>query len=103
MHTHVTHVNTGQVILALNSYAEIRADARLVVEPELLIMYLVPLRTGTCYIRDIVLLLQDYRALQELPMKMNFTLAVAPPTHSVWKYGFFCEPLGGEKWQNTAN
>ena len=37
-------------------------------------------------------------------MKMNFTLAVAPPfvhpmtslpampTHSVWKYGFFSEP-----------
>ena len=64
----------------------------------------VPLRTGTCYIRDIfVLFLQDYCALQELLMKMNFTLAVAPPfvhpmmslpatpTHSVWKYGFFSE------------
>jgi len=42
--------------------------------------YSVPLRTGTCYIRDIfVLFLQDYCALQELLMKMNFTLAVAPP------------------------
>ena len=68
-------------------------------------MYLVPLRTGTCYIRDIfVLFLQDYCALQELLMKMNFTIAVAPPfvhpmtslpampTHSVQKYGFFSEP-----------
>jgi len=65
----------------------------------------VPLRTGTCYIRDtFVLFLQDYCALQESLMKMNFTLAVAPPyvhlmmslpampTHSVWKYGFFSEP-----------
>jgi len=64
----------------------------------------VPLRTGTCYIRDIfVLFSQDYCALQELLMKMNFTLAVAPPfvyqmtslpatpTHSVCKYGFFSE------------
>ena len=51
-----------------------------------------------------MLFLQDYCALQELLMKMNFTLAVAPPfvhpvtsllatpTHSVQKYGFFCEP-----------
>jgi len=65
----------------------------------------VPLRTGTCYIRDIfVLFLQDYCAPQELLMKMNFTIAVAPPfvhpmtslpatpTHSVRKYGFFSEP-----------
>jgi len=65
----------------------------------------VPLRTGTSYIRDIfVLFLQDYCALQELLMKMNFTIAVAPPfvhpmtslpatpTHSVRKYGFFSEP-----------
>ena len=65
----------------------------------------VPLRTGTCYIRDIfVLFLQGYCALQELIMKMNFILSVAPPsvhsmtslpampTHSVWKYGFFSEP-----------
>jgi len=37
-----------------------------------------PLRTGTCYIRDIfVLFLQDYCALQEKLMKINFTLAVA--------------------------
>ena len=56
-------------------------------------------------IRDIFeLFLQDYCALQELLMKMNFTLAVAPPfvhpmtslpvtpTHSVRKYGFFSEP-----------
>ena len=35
----------------------------------------VPLRTGTCYIRDIfVLFLQNYCALQELLMKMNFKL-----------------------------
>ena len=67
--------------------------------------YLVPLRTGTCYIRDIfVLFVQDYCALQELLTKMNFTTAVAPPlvhpmttlpatpTHSVQKYGFFGEP-----------
>jgi len=66
----------------------------------------VPLRTGTCYIRDIFCdVLQDYSALQELLMKMNFTIAVAPPfvypmmslpatpTHSVWKYGFFSEPV----------
>ena len=51
-----------------------------------------------------MLFLQDYCALQELLMKMNFTLAVAPPfvhpmtllqatpTHSVRKYGFFSEP-----------
>jgi len=71
----------------------------------------VPLRTGTCYIRDIfVLYLQDYCALQELLMKMNFTLAVAPPfvhsmtsllaapTHSVQKYGFFSEPT----WRQVA-
>jgi len=104
-HTHVTHVNTGQGILALNSYAEIRADARLAVDPELTIMYSVSLRTGTCYIRDIVLFLQDYCALQELPMKMNFTLAVAPPTYSVWKYGFFGEPTWRRQVAkiNTAN
>ena len=65
----------------------------------------VPLRTGSCYIRGIfVLCLQDYCALQELLMKMNFTLAIAPPfvhpmtsllatpTHSVQKYGFLSEP-----------
>ena len=51
-----------------------------------------------------MLFLQDYCALQELPMKMNFTIAVAPPfvhpitllpatpTHSVWKYDLFSEP-----------
>jgi len=51
-----------------------------------------------------VLLLEDYCALQELLMKMNFTTAVAPPfvhpmmsllatsTHSVRNYGFFSEP-----------
>jgi len=40
----------------------------------------VQLRTGTCYIRGIfVLYLQDYCALQELIIKMSFTLAVAPP------------------------
>jgi len=57
------------------------------------------------YIRDIIVLfLQDYCALQELLMKMNFTITVAPPfvhpmaslpatpTHSVRKYGFFSEP-----------
>ena len=48
--------------------------------------------------------MQDYCALQELLIKMNFTLAVAPPfvhpmtslpampTHSVRKYGYFSEP-----------
>jgi len=72
----------------------------------------VPLRTGTCYIRGIfVLFLQDYCALQELLMKMNFTLAVAPPfvhsmmslpatpTHSVRKYGFLSEPT---QWRQVA-
>ena len=65
--------------------------------------HLVPLRTGTCYIKDILLLFfQDYCALQELLMKMNFTIAVAPcasndvtsghATRSVWKYGFSSEP-----------
>jgi len=56
------------------------------------------------HLRHFVLFLQDYCALQELLMKMNFTLAVAPPfvhpmmslpatpTHSVWKYGFLSEP-----------
>ena len=51
-----------------------------------------------------MLFLQDYCALQELLMKMNFTIAVAPPfvhpmtslpatpTHSVRKYGFLSEP-----------
>ena len=51
-----------------------------------------------------MLFLQDYCALQELLMKMKFTIAVAPPfvivitslpampTHSVQKYGFFSEP-----------
>ena len=56
--------------------------------------------------RHFVLFLQDYCALQELLMKMNFTLAVAPrtfvhpmmsfpatPTHSVRKYGFLSEPM----------
>jgi len=46
----------------------------------ILIINSVPLRTGTCYIRDVfVLFMQDYCALQELLMRMNFTLAVAPP------------------------
>ena len=70
------------------------------------------LRTGTCYIRDIfVLLLQDYCAPKELLMKMNFIIAVAPPfvipmtslpampTHSVQKYGFFSEPT---RWRQVA-
>jgi len=65
----------------------------------------VPLRTGTCYIRDILaLFFQGYCALQESQMKMNFNLAVAPPlvypmtslsatpTHSVRQYGFVSEP-----------
>ena len=50
---------------------------------KLLSVYLtdsVPLRTGTYHIRDILeLFLQGYCALQESQMKMNFTLAVAPP------------------------
>ena len=74
-------------------------------EIQLYIPYSVPLRTGTCYIRGIfVLFLQAYCALHELLMKMNFTVAVAPPfvhpmtslpatpNHSVGKYGFFSEP-----------
>ena len=41
--------------------------------------YSVPLRTGTCYIRDILeLFLQGYSALQESQMKMNFNSAVVP-------------------------
>jgi len=76
-----------------------------------MVSFSVPLRTGTCYIRDIfVLFLQDYCALQELLIKMNFTIAVAPPfvhpmtslpampTHSVWKYGFFREST----WQRQV-
>ena len=59
-----------------------------------------------------VLFLQDYCALQELLTKMNFMLAVAPPfvhpmmsllampTHSIRKYGFLVNLLGGDKWQN---
>jgi len=55
--------------------------------------------------------LQDYCAVQDLLMKMNFTLAVAPPfvhsmtslpampTHSVWKYGFFSEPTSSGQIQ----
>ena len=51
-----------------------------------------------------MLFLQDYCALQELLVKKNFTLAVAPPfvhpmtslpamaTHSIRKYGFLSEP-----------
>ena len=74
-------------------------------EIQLYIPYSVPLRTGTCYIRGIfVLFLQAYCALHELLMKMNFTVAVAPPfvhpmtslpatpNHSVGKYGFLSEP-----------
>jgi len=65
----------------------------------------VPLRTGTCYVRDILeLYLQGYCALQESQMKINFNLAVAPlleypmtsllatSTHSVRQYGFFSDP-----------
>jgi len=56
------------------------------------------------------LFLQDDCAVQELLMKMNFTLTVAPPfvhpmtsllatpTHSVRKYGFFSEPT----WRRQA-
>ena len=41
--------------------------------------YSVPLRTGTCYVRDILeLFLQGYSALQESQMKMNFNSAVVP-------------------------
>jgi len=80
--------------------------------------YSVPLRTGTCYcnIGDIfVLYLQDYCALQELIMKMNFTIAVAPPfvhpmtsllatpTYSVRKYGFFSEPTRRRQVEKYGN
>ena len=71
-----------------------------------------PLRTGTCYIRDnLCWFLQSYCALQELLLKMKFTLAVAPPflytmaspsampTQSVWQYGFFSEPA---RWRQVA-
>jgi len=77
--------------------------------------YSLLLRTGTCYIRDIFMLfLQDDCALQELLMKMIFTIAVAPsfvhpmtslpamPTHSVLKYGFFTEPTWWRQVENTA-
>ena len=62
-----------------------------------------------------VLFLQDYCALLESPMKMNFTLAVAPPfvhpmtsllatsTHSVRKYGFFSEPHRGRQVVKYGN
>ena len=72
----------------------------------------VPLRTGTCYIRDILdFFLQGYCALQESQMKMNFNLAVAPPiaypmtslsampTHSFHQYGFFSEP---PRWRQMS-
>ena len=64
--------------------------------------------------RHFCAVLQDYCALHELLMKMNFTKAVAPPfvqpmtslpvtpTLSVRKYGFLSEPTRGDKWQNTA-
>ena len=66
-------------------------------------------------IRDIfVLFLQDYCALQELLMKMNFTIAVAPPfvhpmtslpampTTLFGNMASLANLLGGDKWQNTA-
>ena len=65
----------------------------------------VPLRTGTCYIRDIfVLFLQDYCALQELlavapPFVHPMTSLAAMPTHSVRKYGFISEPT---RWRQVA-
>ena len=76
----------------------------------------VPDRLSNYYIRDILeLFLQGYPALQESQMKMNFTLAVAPPlvypmtslsatpTHSIWRYGFLREPLNGDKMPKCAN
>ena len=65
--------------------------------------------------RHFVLFLQDYCALQELLMKMNFTIAVAPPfvhamtslpatpTHSVRKYGFFSEPTRRRQMAKYGN
>ena len=62
-----------------------------------------------------MLFLQDYCALQELLMKMNFTIAVAPPfvhpmtslpatpTHSVWKYGFLSEPTWRRQMAKYGN
>jgi len=53
--------------------------------------YSVPLRTGTCYIRDILeLFLQGYCALQESQMKMNFNSAVTP--HLVYPMSFSAMP-----------
>jgi len=63
----------------------------------------VPLRTGTCYVRDIFVFAR-LLCSAGITNEMNFTLAVAPsfvhpmtslpamPTHSVRKYGFFSEP-----------
>ena len=63
--------------------------------------------------RHFHVVLQDYCALQELLMKMNFTLAVAPvhsmtsllatPTHSVRKYGFLSEPTRQRKVAKYGN
>ena len=66
---------------------------------------LVPLRTGTCYIRDnFVLFLQGY-CTAGITNEMNSTSAVAPPhtyrmssllvtpTQCIRKYGFVSEPV----------
>jgi len=62
-----------------------------------------------------MLFMQDCCALQELLMKMNFTLVVAPPfvypmtsllatpTHSVCKYGFFSEPTRQRQLAKYSN
>ena len=76
------------------------------------IIYSVPLRTGTCYIRDIlelVLQLQGYCVLQESQMQMNFTLAVAHPSRHLWPHphtlfgdmASLVNPLGRDKCQNV--
>ena len=64
--------------------------------------------------RHFCVVLQDYCALQELLMKMNFTIAVAPPLCIQLRH-FRPRPLtlfgnmaslvnllGGDKWQNMA-
>ena len=104
------HLNSVSISILLVRYTGYQAHSCLTSTQEHLKGFAqhtnsVPLRTGTCYIKDIfVLFLQDYCAQQELLMKMNFTTAVAPPfvhpmtslpatpTYSVRKYGFFSEP-----------
>ena len=76
--------------------------------------YSVPLRTGTCYIRDsLELFLKGYCALQESQMKMNFNsvvtahlmypmMSLLPSPHTVCgDVASLVNPLDGEKCQNA--